>query len=366
MKIKVLVISTVPIRPDGITGVIFNLFHAMDKKDVVIDLLAINQPDEKYIVDIENAGGHVYQCERLKNIVKYMNYIYALVKRNEYDIVHAHGNSNMLALDLLPVKLAGCKVRIAHSHNTTCSSKMLNSLLAPVFMRLYTEGLACGDKAGKWLFGNHYFRVIKNGIDVDRFFFSKDKRKIIRDKFNIKSDEIVIGHVGLFNEQKNHKFIVDVAACLKKRNIPFKIILIGEGELLGTIKNYVGSKKMNDSFIFTGSVSNVPDYLSGIDVILMPSLYEGFPLALVEEQAAGLKCVVSNNITTEVNITGNIAFLSLDDDKEKWCDCLIDYSLYEDRLDCSCRAVKQIKESGYDITIEAEKLRGIYVNSIKT
>lgn len=359
---RILLINTVPTEKNGITNVIFNYQQAMAPGAVRMDYVAIRQPEPEYVQKIEAAGGKLHVIPRsMRNVPGYIRALSALIREGKYDAVHAHGNSATLALEMMAAWLGGCKVRIAHSHNTTCKHMAVHKLFTPVFQKLCTHRLACGEDAGKWLYGQREFTVMHNGVDTKRFAFDPEARTAIRRQYAVAEDTVLVGHVGTFNEQKNQSFLLDVLPYLPRDR--YRLLLIGDGELRPAVEQRAEEMGLTDRVIFTGFVSDIPQYLSACDCIGMPSLYEGLPLALMEQQANGLRCVVSDHITREVNKTGNLTFLSLED-ASLWAKHI--QSLPDtDRAALSRTAGEIIRSCGYDIHREAEKLRKYYQQAVE-
>lgn len=363
---KILIVNTVPTDRNGITNVIMNFVMAMDKSAMTIDMVTINEPDKVFREGIERYGGKVFVLPRTgKKILKYWNGLRKVVKSGHYNIVHIHGNSHTTVLDLSASRAAGCVVSMVHAHTTACDHAVVHFLMTPVFNMLCTVGLACGEKAGKFMFGQKTFHVINNGVDTKRFAFNDIKRFEVRKKLGWTHDNKVIGHVGYFLEVKNHRFILDVFSELYKTDKKYRLLLIGDGLLRPEMEKRVQIEGLSDAIQFAGNIDNVNDYLNAMDLILMPSLYEGLPLSLMEQQANGLKCVVSDTITREVDKTGNLTFISLDTAAEDWANYIKTLNLKENRKHCSDVAIEKIKSSGYSISDEAGKLRNIYEESIK-
>jgi glycosyltransferase involved in cell wall biosynthesis len=359
--VKVLMVNTVPTEKNGITNVICNLVGALDKEEVCVDLVAINKPDASYYELFNKQNGNVFVIEnRLRNPIGYFLKLVKLIKNEKYDIVHVHGNSHIILIELFAAQIGGCNVRIAHSHNTTCNYKFLNCILTIPFNKAYTDAFACGEKAGKWMFGNRNFKIINNGINVDKYKFDETARNNIRDIIGWKNCKI-IGHVGMFNDAKNQKFIVEVLAELLKIDDEYRLILVGNGDKYENVKSYAASLNLTGNIYFTGNVDDVERYLSAMDLFVMPSLYEGFPLVLVEAQANGLKCDVSENISKEVDKTGLIKFLPITDCKY-WVEHIIGLGQLDikNREKQSVNAVKELEIQGYSIVAEAKK----YLNYI--
>ena len=362
---RVLIINTNPVQKDGITSVIFNLIRTIDKTDATYDLLVPRAEIDSLIEEFRSYGGEVYFLPRsMKKVVQYVNSLKKIIKENKYDIVHIHGNSHTVVLELLAARLAGCKVRIVHAHNTMCNDLKLHKALTGIFNKLCTKRLACGVEAGKFMHGNNNFTVINNGIDVERFSYDEASRERVRQRYNF-SENTVIGHIGIFNKAKNQDFLVDVMSELLKEDKSYKLILIGDGERRQEVEQKVKDTGLCDSIIFAGLTDDVPGYLSACDLFVLPSFYEGLPLVLVEAQANGLYCIVSDCVTTEADKTGNMSFLPLEAGAKTWAGEILKNKNCSDRKDVCEMAAENIKQKGYSATDEAKKLAEIYKNSIK-
>ena len=362
---KILMINTVSTDKNGITNVIINIIENCKDSSVHFDLVSINPPEEIFYNIVNNNGGNIYVIERkLKNAFGYIEKLKNLIKNNSYDIVHIHGNSHTTILELIAAKRAKCKVRIVHAHSTSCNNIKIHNLLTPLFDKLCTHRMACGNGAGEFMHGKHSFLVFNNAIDVNRFAYNCNNRMEIRKLYNM-TDKIVIGNVAGFVEVKNQIFLIKMMSELMKIDKRYVLMLIGEGYLLEDIKNKAKILGISDNVIFVGGTNEVHKYLSACDVIMMPSLFEGLPLALIEQQANGLCCIVSDRITYEADKTGNLIFLSIDEGCNKqWIETLqnIDFSI--DRQKISNESINKIKMSGYSIEEEVSKLINYYLESV--
>lgn len=362
---KILVVNTNLTDKNGVAGVIFNYLQAINKDGLQMDLVSINHPSQQYIDIVENNGGHLFVIERsMSGIFKYWLKLRKLISHENYDIVHIHGNSHTVVLELSAAWAAGCKVRIVHSHNTNCEHNFIHKFFKPLFDNLVTYRLACGKEAGRWMYGNKPFIVLNNGVDTNKFSYRGESRIKIRHQLNIDSKCFVLGHVGYFYEVKNHRQIINVFEILYHRNENMRLILIGDGVLKEEMQHLLEVKGLSDVAFLTGNISNVDEYLNAMDAIIMPSLFEGLPLTLIEEQANGLPCIVSDNITREADKTGNLHFLSLTEPLSVWADCIEHLQDGKSRKDRSLNAIEQIKEKGYDIQEEAKVLKKIYKDSL--
>lgn len=361
---RILLINTVPTEKNGITNVIFNYLRAIDCDKETFDLVSPNQPDDYYVIEVEKKKGRVYVLPRRTDIVRYWTSLLNLIRENRYDVVHIHGNSHTTLLELTAAKVAGCGVRMVHAHTTTCAHVVVHGLLTPVFNLFCTHGLACGEAAGKFMFGKKPFTIVNNGVDTYKFAFCIEHRNTIRKQYGFECSK-VIGHVGYFSEIKNHRWIIEVFRSLLEIDKAYRLLLIGDGELRGEIEDKAKSYGLFDCITFTGNINNVDEMLNAMDLVLMPSLFEGLPLTLIEQQVNGLRCVCSDTITTEVDKTGNLRFLSLSKSAEEWAsevDSFLDTSHRKER---SRIAIEKIREAGYSIQEEAEELLALYKSTIE-
>lgn len=360
---KILVVNTVPTEKNGITNVIFNYLEALNSQSIQMDVVMINEADYTYKEIVKKNGGKYHVIIRSNaKIPSYFLKLCRIIHSEKYDVVHIHGNSHSMVLELLAAKIGGCKARIVHSHNTTCNSVFIHRLLTPLFNSLYTHALACGEEAGKWQYGNSRpFTVLNNGVYTDRFCYNEDNRISIRRKLGLLERDILIGNVGHFwGEVKNQSFVVAIFNELYQKDSRYKLCLIGDGSFRSTIKQQVENLGLQSKVFFTGNIDNVNEYLNAFDLILMPSLYEGLPLTLIEQQANGLQCVCSDVITKEVDKTGNLLFISLKQSAEDWAKEVSCFVNLDNRPVRSKEAIENIKKAGYSINNEALKLFYFY------
>lgn len=360
---RVLIISTTKFELDGITNVILNYYRSIDKSDMQIDFVIPNELKETLNKELYSCGSTVYKITgRIKNPIKYIKALSNLIKEQKYDIVHAHGNSYTLAVEMYAAKLGKCKIRIPHSHNTTSKHMLIHYALKRVFNKSYTHGFACGEKAGKWLYGEKDFEVINNGIDIDKYKFDNEIRKKYRKKYNIE-EKIIIGHIGGFTDQKNHKFLINIFFELYKLNSNYRLMLIGDGNLRIDIETQIRELGLTDKVMLMGKTLDVPNLMQAMDIIIMPSKYEGLPLTLVEAQSACLPCFISTDITEEVKITNLIESIDLSEGPVKWAK-LINAHKYSNRESIKDDICKKIVKKGYSIKVNAKKIKELYSNFI--
>lgn len=359
---KVMVISTVGLIYDGITGIILSYLEGMDREGLEIYVAGTISVHQEIRSRIENLGCHVVDLpSRRTDTVEYICRLISFLRQNNVSVMHAHGNSGTLAIEMVAGWLGGCKKRIAHSHNTHCDQVKVDRILRPIFNTLYTDALACGEEAGEWLFGNRPFIVLRNGRSIEKYEFNKSVRADMRSKYGISDRELVIGHVGHFTEQKNQSYAIDVFRALLCKEPNARLYLIGDGPLRESVENY--AQDLRDHVTFVGTTGHVEDYLQMMDVMILPSLFEGFPLVSVEWQINGLPAVIADTVTRKCALTELVQFKPLDPTLiDDWARCLIDMAQHNDRAKSAEMASKMVIAAGYNIVDNAAILRGIYLN----
>lgn len=358
---KILMILTGGLMKDGITLANIAYMENMNRSDIKIDFLKNNIGNDEVIRRLRELNCEVIEVpNRNKNTIKYFFKLITVIKSNKYDIVHVHGSSALMVIEMIAAKIAGVPIRIAHSRNTTCDNITVDKFLRKLFYRLTTDYFACGVEAGKWLFGEQDFKVIPNAKDFSKFEFSKEKRSEIREKMNL-GNNFAICHVGRFNTQKNHEFLIDIFYELKKIKNNSILILIGDGYLRKSIEEKVENLGLKQDVIFMGGISNVHDILHAMDYMILPSKYEGLPNVVIEAQISGLPCLISSNITKECKITDLVEFESLESSSKIWAIKIKDFDI-NDRDKYKFEILDKIRSEGYDIVESAKRLKNIYIN----
>lgn len=360
-KIRILTVTTSGLaRKEGISTVILDYYSRFDKNKFELDIIASGNYGYELVTAFQNIGVNI-QClpSRKNSFPEYVKAFIKLIKKRKYDALYIHGSSAIMATELVLARISGCTIRVVHSHNTTCEHKRADKILRPIFYRSYTQALACGEDAGKWLYGGRKFEVIKNGRDVDTYKYDPESRKKIRKTLGLEEDVLAIGHVGNFTEQKNQKFLVEIMDVLRSQNVKARLYLIGDGRTREGVEKLVKDKNLEDVICFTGSIQNVPEMLQAMDVMALPSLYEGLPLVAIEWQIAALPCLLSDCITRECAYTKQVRFLSLDAGAQKWADEIIKFKDYN-RQSVAKECIALTKENGYALEQNAEKLQSFF------
>lgn len=359
---KVLIVITTDFVPwGGLTTVAMNYYRAMDKTDLQIDFVSDNETEQSLLDELgQNGSSYIRLPDRKKHTFKYMAALHRQLKQGEYDTIHIHGNSATMLIDMLPAWLLKVKKRIVHTHNSTGNHLILHQILRPILCCLCTDLIACSTKAGRWAFGKRNFQVLNNAIDTEKFFYNFETRNNIRKKLNIKSDCFVIGHTGKINRQKNHEYLIEIFNEFHKGHPDSMLLLVGDGILRKNIEEKIRLYGIENSVIFCGMVSNANDYLSVMDCFVFPSLWEGFPLSLIEAQANGLKCIVSDVITKETNVSGNVTYLRVETSTELWVSKIVESVNYD--REANAAIARKMKHGNMEIREQAGRLREIYVD----
>ncbi len=352
----------------GAETLIMNVYRGINREKIQFDFLVTSQEECSFDKEILVLGGKIFRIpsrkdgliERRKAIEKFF------LNNSNYDVIHHHLSSlTDISVGIIASKFNIKKI-IAHSHNTKQGSrnriyKILHRLLHYInryrVNKYYTDFFACSQKAGEWCFRKQQYKIIKNGIWTDKFSYNKEMREKIRNEFHLQ-DKIVLGHIGRFQEQKNHKFIIDIFKEISKKNSNIVLMLVGDGALKNEIENKVKKLGLENSVIFTGVKENTNELLQSMDLFLFPSLYEGLPLTLIEAQASGLTCLVSDVITRELQITNLISFFPLQSDNIKWSERVLELLKTGNRENTE----KNIINAGFDIERTLSILEEYYIN----
>jgi glycosyltransferase involved in cell wall biosynthesis len=343
----------------GLETMLMNYYRHIDHTKVQFDFLVHRDFEADYDKEILELGGRVYHISRLIPwSQKYRKELKMFFRNHpEYKIVHVHQDC-LSAVALQCAKECGIPVRIAHSH----SSGAVKNLKYPIkmyYMRkipLYaTKLFACGKQAGDWMFSGKKYEIIKNAIEAEKYQYSAAIAEEVRSEFGI-TDEIVIGHVGNFTPAKNHIFMLEIFQKIQKKECKIKMIFVGGGERINNIRKKVYEMGMQDQIIFTGRRSDVNRLMQAMDVFIFPSLYEGVPVTMIEAQAAGLPCVISDHVPDECITTKDLVIKKrLDEPSDKWAEDILQLAQKS-----RTQHMEEIKKAGYDIEDAAKQLEEFY------
>lgn len=345
----------------GIESFLMNIYRNINREENEIVFLTYSDEEFDYEKEIISMGGRIIRISNPNSvsIFKHIKQLYEVIKKENPDVVHSHTHFNC-AYVMIAAYFSHVRKRICHSHSSYALLekrilKRIKWFISRTIMKLFSTNLvACSNEAGIALYGKYKFDIIPNGIDISNYKFDMKERKKYRKQYNIKDNEVVIGHIGRIDTPKNHKFLIEVYNEYLKINKNSKLFLIGDGPLYNEINNEIKRKKLDNSIKMLGSRNDVNKILNMFDIVLFPSIYEGFPVSLVEVQANGLQAIISDVITKEIKLTDCIEFYSLKKTSKEWA-----RKIDKDRL-IRKNTQKQLKNSIYSIDTTIKKIFDIY------
>lgn len=342
--------------------------------DIHFDLLYQYEPNPQILERFREAGINCIQIpDKVHHPLTHLWTMFNIFRKGRYDVVHCHLDWYMNSYVCFLAMLAGVKKRIAHHHQAYAVSQPCHSGLGIAYfikttlcsiMRIpcklfATHWIACGEAAAINGWGANAVKksnvtILPNAIDPERFKFSEKARREVRAKYGIAEDDFVVGHVGRFFPEKNHKFIIELFSEYSQKHSNCKLLLVGNGPLQTEIRDLVKQKSLEDKVVFAGLQKDVVGFYSAMDALLLPSTREAFPMSLVEAQYNGLPCIVSSAVPKETAITDNIFPLPIDDVKP-WCEKLSSLNVGANRENL------QIKSERFDIRKCYGMLEQIYL-----
>lgn len=351
----------------GAESMLISLYNNVDRNNVQFDFLVPSRMDNyAFEADVMALGGRVYKSPKfnLKNLFSYCWYFVTLLNDHpEWQVIHFHYLSSSIAL--FPLAKWKKRLIIAHSHTSGMDKnfKSFARLLTQLPARfLSDQRLSCSEDAAAWMFGKKVgFIKLLNGVDLDKFHFSKKKGIRVRDEFKIAADACVIGHVGRFSTEKNHSFVLDVFKDFLCKNDKGILLLVGDGVLRCDVESKAKHLGVLDKVVFSGVRSDVDCFLSAMDIMLFPSLHEGLPVTLVEAQANGLPCLVSDAVSSSAKLTRLVEFMSLDAESRIWSHRLSEIE-NDDKERVAIDFRNDLTNAGYDVKDNARWLERFYLS----
>lgn len=363
--IRVLNLFTIMDR-GGAETMVMNYYRKIDRSKVQFDFLVHRQQRGAYEDEIEALGGRIYRMSPIypQNFRKYKKELRAFFQEHpEYRIIHAH-MSELGYFAFREAARQGVPVRICHAHNAPHGfdlKMIVRTYFKKRMMPYVTHLFMCGIESGRWLFGEENesrFIMLNNAIDAAAYSYDPRRRQAVRQDLGL-TGELVVGHVGRFNKQKNHPFLIELFAALLKREPNAVLLLVGGGEDQPRIEQKVRDLGIAERVRFLGVRSDVADLMQAMDVFAFPSLFEGLPVTMVEAQAAGLPCLISDGIPQECILTqGLVEIVPLAAGPEAWAERVLEKRNFP-RTDRRA----EIAAHGFDITTEAIKLQEFYQNA---
>jgi glycosyltransferase involved in cell wall biosynthesis len=351
----------------GAENMIMNLYRFIDRNKVQFDFLVHTQKKCYFDEEIKQLGGNIYNVIYYKgtNLISYRKAVNNFFQNNHnFKAVHGHVGS-CAHIYLETAKKYGI-FTIAHSHSINPSFFSLKNIMYKLGA-LRTRKIAdyffgCSNDAGRDRFGNdivngNKYHTFKNAIDAPKYSVNEKMNQAVRDEFGL-NDKFVIGHIGSFNLPKNHEFLLKIFKIILQLDDECVLMLVGDGELKSQIEQQAIDLEIHNKIIMTGIRSDVHRLLQGMDCFVLPSLWEGFPLVIVEAQSAGLKCIISDKVPSECDITGNVEIIPLNVGEKTWAKHILAYkSAYKKE-----NMLQTIIDAGFDIKDNTKWLQEFYLS----
>lgn len=369
MKKKRILHVTGAMNVGGTETMLVNLYRKVNKY-INFDFISYSNEEAYYDKEIEALDGNIIRLKPPSEVgfIGAIKDIKKVIKENgPYDAVHTHMLFNC-GIAMMAAYLNGVKVRVSHAHTTSDNSesffrKVYISVMR-IFIKLFsTDFLACSDGAGRYLFGknitsNKKYKILPNYIDYEKFINCEDKNSI-RKELGIKEDDIVVCHIGRFINAKNHNFLLEVVTEMIKRNDTIKLLLVGTGDLKNEIEAKVKDLGIEKNVYLTGIRNDIPNILNNSDLFILPSIYEGLGLVLLEAQASNVPCLVSEAVQPEVDLdVGLVKQLNLSDGSKKWV--LEAEDLINKNKSENINVMEAVRKKGYDLNTIMNNLVSVY------
>jgi len=364
---KARVLEIIGKRPVGGVGtVMLNYQTYVDADRVQMDYLIFGEEPEVFDESVKALGSKVYMYPALSGrqmgrTKMYLEEFFS-AHEGEYDIVHLHAPT--IAFMAFPIVAKhGIKTRIIHSHATLYAESKIKAIRNKILWALakgkITDRIGCSEAAGEFLFGKDDFVVLKNAIAYEGYLYDPAVRERIREELQC-GDKLVVGNVGRFSLQKNQTFLIEIFAKIKELHPNSVLWLLGDGELRSEIEAKIQRFGLEEDVKLFGMVKNAHEFYQAMDVMVMPSLFEGLPMVGVEAQASGLPCVFADTITREVDVIG-CPYIALSEPVEVWAKAAIDMAGAKERRSYPA----ELDALGFNIKLEAKRLEELYLEKIR-
>ncbi len=369
MAIRILHIVSSLARANGVSGCIMNYYRGIDRSKFQFDILFFTDNANSYREEFESLGGRAIKIDRpsITNFLTISKQLHQLFAQNRYSIIHCH--VAQIGLLLFPIAYRhSVESIILHSHNSRSSEirykQIRNSVMNRLSSMLATHHFACSREAAEALFSRSEIQkgifVMNNAVDVNRFRFSPDKRAALREELGVDKDRVLIGNIGRCCIQKNQLLLIDIFNTHLKRHSQSTLVIVGDGAILESLKARANELGISNNIIFTDVRKDIDCIVSALDIMVMPSLFEGLPVTGIEAQTAGLPCLFASSITKDVKVNSNTSFQPLESSHEAWSEA-IEELLKQGR---EANAVPQINAAGFNIALEISKLESHYQDII--
>lgn len=362
----------------GVETRTMEIYRELDRVKIQFDFLTMDGGDHPYNKEVKELGGRIFVINNPKDVTPFKHFweMYSIMKNNkDIQVVHDHTAFHG-GMVLLAARLARKKIRISHSRSAadwrenTFKRRIYLKVMRMFILTQSTLLIGCGREAAEFLFGKNVinskkYLFLPNAIANEKLYpkVNENDKNInnIKSKLNISNDEFIIGHIGRLSPEKNHLKLLKIAIRLKERGLKFKMLLIGDGIERDNIEDYITENNLSNNIILLGFQKDIVDFLNFIDVIVMPSKFEGLPGSIIEAQANQVPCVLSNNITKEVDLNFNMTeFVSLSASEDEWIEIIL--SMINIQIPDKQVIINTIKEKHYDIESSVNLLSNVYLD----
>lgn len=356
------------LNPGGVETFVMNLYRCIDREKVQFDFALTQGKKSFFDEEALSLGARLFYYDTNKSMKWNLEKI--LRDHPDYAAVHCHlyfyAGAALQIADKYQIP-----VRIAHAHNTsfgqvyTLKRRAYEWLMRKLILKHATHMFGCSTDACEFVFGDGIMndprcRVVYNGFDVEAYRFDPEKRAAIREQYGIRADQLVVGHVGRFEEQKNHTQMVEQFAAIHKKAPDTKFLMVGRGSLMDAIKEKCAKLGILEHCVFAGAQKDTPSYYSAMDVFLFPSLYEGLGSVLIEAQANGLHVITSKTVVPwDIDVTGHASFVPLEASADEWADAVLSVKRETDG-----ESNRRVAET-YDMKIVSKVLQNIYLGKLR-
>lgn len=345
----------------GMESYILSIYRNCDREKMQFHFLSYDDICPEYVQEINQLGGKIFKFPKKRDgVLNQKKCLKELFEAVSYTAVYYQCNRKLqTAIVFEYAKKFHVPLRAIHSHNSTGEAinilgRIREKITDCKLRKCVNLRLACSKEAGEWMFGESSFRVIPNAVNTEVFYYDEVKRERMRETLKM-NNKIILGTVGRLAPQKNPLFLVDIMKEIRKRDDRVEFLHLGDGDLHSEMQAAVSEAGLEAVYHLLGNQTAVADYLNAMDVFLLPSRYEGFPIVLVEAQSTGIKCVVAGNITRSCDLTGNVEFIADESESAVWADHILNNLDYV-RKDNS----QKIEELGYGIKSLAEIIQNIF------
>lgn len=358
----------------GIETFVMNVVRRLDRREFGFDIYSTHDNSNLYDGQIKRFGGGRYTIfpdKRPNQVIRLIAGVRGfanLIKNGDYSIVHINTMNGMGLLYAMVAARCGVKVRVVHSHNDDVGDgfKTIKRLIGKIgrvlFGKYATSRIACSESAGEYLFGEYRFRVINNGVDVDRFAFKKEIREAVRREYGLNCDAPVIGSLARLSSQKNPLFQLDIFKKFSEDHPSARYLMLNHGEMLGEVEKHIRDLGLNSKVILISPTTTPEAVLFSLDAMLFPSRFEGLGYVAIEAQCTGLPVLASDVVPKETRVTNLIEYLSLEQPPHEWADKLEGMLGSFDRT----KYANLVRNSGFDSSLTTMEIIELYRKLIAT